>query len=445
MSFFSFVGSVASAVGKTLKKVAVKTVDLAGKALQKVAEFGEKAISKVKETWPKVRTVLKNVHNKVVPPVKTALNWLIATAPPMIGPIPVKAILMGARAGVEMADRGLCALFKLENSPILRMIDDHASKIFAMMKKVGKGMVIFAEMLKEVDLSKTLQRELESLAKKATNEKEKLVIKVLLALNRLFRLKTKVEYKLEKEDFASMEEYMQVAFSKEICGKFIADINKGATFDELSRDELPFFFDTAEIIIGDNPTLDDAQKEKFASLVKENLGKSFQAAVYEQMVLFWNSKMKVNEENLNEMREKKSELSADVEMKKPGASQADLDKLQMEYDALRDEIESHKYYIYATEALQLFYEERLGEVMPDVANVVESKMEQLAKIISEVFEKNIKFKELGEKNEEHQRFILDLAILFQEASKNRVDTYKENLQMTDRIGEVEEVEVVASA
>jgi hypothetical protein len=292
-----------------------------------------------------------------------------------------------------------------------------------------------------------VQRDLDAL--KPTNENESQLIKTLSLLNRLNRLKLEVDYKLNQTEFEDMEQYLQVAFLNKICGKLIRRINDGATAADLTEDDL-FIFEISEEILGPDPVLSEEDKIRFQNAVEKALGKSFEAAVYEEMTIFWDAMVKEKKNKLDYMRDEKAKLDANIQMRESRAKldplsesqkqkldtdKKRLDVMQSDYESLRDEIRGQEHYIYAIEGLQLSLEKKLGKVLPkEDVKYMENQIDELAGVITNAFNDRKKFFDLSE---EEQDLVRDLANIFKSASEKRVEDKIDDLGLESRFVEVE--------
>jgi hypothetical protein len=425
-----------------------------GGALKKVAEFGGRVIDGVKNVYHDyVKPALQWAQETVMKPIKKFLGVaavITKTVAMAVAHIPVINLIAAgiatatsvAKKAVDIADAGITVLLSLENSPILKAIDKAASVILPKMKRVGERLEKWADVVEGVNECNKVQRDLDAL--KPTNENESQRIKTLSLLNRLYRLKPEVDYKLNQTEFENMEQYLQAAFLNKICGKLIRRINDGETVADLTEDDL-FIFEISEEILGPDPVLSEEDKERFHNAVEKALGKSFDAAVSEEMTIFWNAMIEEKEKKLEKLRDKKSKLDADIQMRESsaemdilsehqkktlGTDKKRLDVMQRDYDSLRDEIEGQRYYVYAIEGLQLSLENKLGKVLPkEEAKYIESQIEGLAGVIKDAFDEQTMFLNLPE---EQQDLVRDLANVFKDASEKRVKNKIDDIRLESR-------------
>jgi len=423
MGFWSGVGDFLSNAWEKTKESVVTVAKVAGDVLVKMAEVGEKVVSTVKSVWKKIKPFIEIVIKKapiVLKVVSVALKRI---------PHPwAQAIAVVLDKGSVIIQKGLAALFGLENSPVLKKIDKALKFILPQMKDFGNSLKNWAEIQKARDL----QNELESLAITPQSQEEKILLLTKI-LNRFLILKGSVLKLVDEDNIESMEHYLQLKATEKIFHKFQERISQGLKIEDVSNDDL-FMFEVADVLVSQNPELSEDAIIRFDSLVQEMFGMPLLALVFSEMVTFWSSTLEIDVKRQKDLNkelsakevivkrlEKNKEFDIDLdveELKQLKSLKKQIPGIEKEYDILTKEIMHQQSYIYAAEGMQRALEKNIIEVVEteNDASVIEESIPELAELLIGCFRNGIQWEDLSIAD---QSLIRDFANIFKAASQAR--------------------------
>ena len=413
----------ASEVVEKVKDVAVKVADVAGNVLVKMAEVGEKVVSTVKSVWKKIKPFIEIVIKKAPVILKVVSLALKRIPHPW-----AQAIAVILDKGSVIFQKGLAALFGLENSPVLKKIDKALKFILPKMKDFGNSLKSWAEIQKARDL----QNELDSLVITPQSQEEKILLLTKI-LNRFLILKGTVLKLVEEDNIQSMEHYLQLKATEKIFHEFQERISKGLQIEDVTNDDL-FMFEVADVLVSQNPELSEDAIVRFDSLVQKMFGMPLLALVFSEMVTFWSSTLEIDVKRQKDLnmelsakevivkrleKNKKFEIDLDAEELKQLASlKKQIPGIRKEYDVLTKEIMHQQSYIYAAEGMQRALEQNIIEVVETEsdASAIEESIPELAELLIGCFRNGVQWEDLSTAD---QSLIRDFANIFKAASQDR--------------------------
>ncbi|PIQ08218.1 MAG: hypothetical protein COW71_13095 [Ignavibacteriales bacterium CG18_big_fil_WC_8_21_14_2_50_31_20] len=408
-------------VGRT---VVTKVAEFAGKALTKMAEFGEKVVSTVKKVWHKVKPYIEKVA-KIVVKAKAVAAKMEKVPHPW-----TQAIAKFIRIGAALCEKGLAVIQSIENSPILKKIDNALKDILPKMKEYGAKITTWAK----IQESRKLQNELEEIVVESQTDEEKALLLAKM-LNKYLILKSSVILMIKEDKIENMEHYLQLMATEKIFKNFQKRISEGLKIDEIKHDDM-FMFEVADVLISKNPQLSEVERNRFDELVQKMFGKPLLPVVFAEMVKLWSASLELEIDKRDDLKtqlarkevvkrrlEKNIEFEIQLEveeLKELDLINKEIPELHKLYDDLVKYIIHQESYIYAAEGMQRALEENILEVVGSEEDVIviHDQIPKLADLLISCFRGGIMWEELSSND---QSLIRDFANIFKEASKNRAD------------------------
>ncbi|TCB72930.1 hypothetical protein [Acinetobacter sp. ANC 4177] len=416
MGFWSSVGSaissaarsVGSAVSSAASKVWNTAKNAARKAVDWMADEAENFVGKVKDVW------------------KTAKPWVEKIAPYISKGI---ALLPFPWAGAvsKAVEKGIQALLALENSPILKKVEQaiiwasNAAKHFRDMYMTPK----------DVKEAEQRQQDLQEAMDAMKTEEQRQSIRFAAVINDYVLVQTHIQEILEKDTIKDFSHYLRLRATQKLLRAAEKTLNTARTLDEITADD-SFLLRVGADLLAENPNLSDTDAEKLDSIIKRRFnGKSLIPFVFEELICAWETKLQNMEAKWGQMNKEAATLKRQIkelEVKMQIESLTSIEEAKLvdlkndaknmayQLNQQADENRAMQSYVHAAEGFlqvlektaEQFEEEGRDYIVDDVATV--------GRLLVECAQHGKQWNEL---TEEEQSLITDYANIFAEDSKKR--------------------------
>ena len=374
------ISSAASAVWDTAKSAARKAVDW-------MADEAENFVGKVKDVWKMAKPWVE----KIAPYISKGIALL---------PFP------WAGAVAKAVEKGIQALLALENSPILKKVEQAIIWASNAAKK-------FREMYltpKDVKEAEQRQKDLQEAMDAMKTEEQRQSIRFAAVINDYVLVQTHIQEILEKDTIQDFSHYLRLRATQKLLRAAEKTLNTARNLDEITA----------------------ADAEKLDSIIKRRFsGKSLIPFVFEELICAWETKLQNMEAKWKQMNKEVASLKRKV---KELEIKTQIDSLtaneEVELVNLKNDAKNTAYqltqqaeenramqsYVHAAEGFlqvlektaEQFEEEGRDYIVDDVATV--------GRLLIECAQNGKQWNEL---TEEEQSLITDYANIFAEDSKKR--------------------------
>jgi hypothetical protein len=267
MGIFSrFCSSVSSFVSSTVS--AVKTVyekgkEVAAKVLTFIADDGAKLVQNVKDVWQMAKPFLEKIQvvAKMVKKIPGVHPWITLAA--------------------EAIDRGLTALFALENSPVLKKIAAGVEWAIAAARVLSEKWLNQAEMAQAEERKRAFAEAADSL-----NDEQRRAVLFAQIVNQLLLVRSHLKGKIEGAGVASFHHYLRLRATQKLLVDVNGRVNGVRELEDITADDL-FLLEIGQELLAENPVLSDFQLKRLEVLVSARYGKELEPFVFEELVRGW--------------------------------------------------------------------------------------------------------------------------------------------------------------
>lgn len=289
----SSVSSAVSSVGRGIASAASAAWDTAksaaSKAVNWMADEAENFVGKVKDVWATVRPHVINFAPKVAGVIRLIPHpW--------------------AQAAASAIEAGLAGLLALENSPILKKIEQaiiwasNAAKHFRNMYMTPK----------DVKEAEQRQKDLQEAMDAVKTEVQRQSIRFAAVINDYVLVQTHIQEILEKDNIKDFSHYLRLRATQKLLRAAEKTLNTARTLDEITADD-SFLLRVGADLLAENPNLSDADTEKLDAIIKRRFnGKSLVPFVFEELICAWETKLQNMEAKWNQLNKEAAKLKRQV-------------------------------------------------------------------------------------------------------------------------------------
>jgi len=412
MGFWSSVGSAISSVGRGIASVASKAWDtaksVAGKTIDWLADKAESFIGTVKDVW----AVVKPFVIKIAPYISKAIALL---------PFP------WAGTVAAVVEKGIQALLALENSPILKKVEQAILWASKAAHHFREKYLTPAEELEAEQRQQDLQEAMDAMH----TEEQRQSFRFAAVINDYVLVQTRIQQILEKDEVKNFEHFLRLRATQKLLKSAEKTLTTSESITDISADDA-FLLRTGADLLTENPNLTDADAERLDSIIKRRFnGKSLLPFVFEEMIRAWSTKL----ENMEAKWEKASKDAASLkrELKKlevkmkieplTDAEEAHLIVLRNEAATADHQLKQQgednramQNYVYAAEGFLQVLEKTPEEFEAEGRDYIVGDVAEVGMLLIDCAQNGKQWSELSE---EQQSLITDYANIFAEDSKTR--------------------------
>jgi hypothetical protein len=429
-SAWSGVKSAVSAVGRVTSAAWTAAKEVAGKAIEWMAEKAEHFVDDVKKAWSAVKPY--------VSVIRTTLRAAAAAVP-----VPwVKAALLAL-------DQGLGALTAFENSPIAKKIDAAIQWSIQMAKRLQEqkkqdvnaaNEQAAAEELtdQELKLAKQHQETFRFAERESLSSTARYQLELAAALNDFQIAQTDLTRTIEASP-TDFEHYLRLRATQKLLDMADKKFRSAATIDDLSADDL-FLVRIASDLIKSSPELSQEAAARLDRVLSERYGKKLAPFVFEEMIASWAKRAEVLEDqwavdNRNHAKDnmllKRLVLAQDIQGELAPEEAAQLAQLRkevpvkkQELDALAERQHDLERYVGAAEGFLQLLEKTPEQLEQEDRAYLLDEGPRVGQILIDCAQHDTAFVAL---DDEARALVIDFANAFSTDSKNRM---KDILEVT---------------
>jgi hypothetical protein len=410
MGFWSSVGSICSSVASTISSRASSAWNgaksLAGEAVSWMADKAEGFVGGVKEVWAKVK------------PYCIAISPYLKKAA-ALSPWPWLA------AAITIFDSAIQGLLALENSPILKEVENAINWTISVAKKLKATYLT----PKEIDEANE-RAEVFDEAIRQTEGEAKQSLTLASMVNDYIRIQSIIKIVFEEDKVKDFDHYLRLRATQKLLDNVERVFSNAESIDDISADEI-FMLDVGAKLLKADPVLTDSDAIRLDDIIFSRFNKKLIPFVFEEMILSWQINLEdkqnewsvlsntVNREMVLlkrlEMAKRLSEISSEeevilVELQKSVAASTEM------RDALEKRNREMKNYVHAAEGFLQVLEKTEEELESEGRGFLAEDSPRVGKIIIDCAQNGKLWEELAE---EDQMLIIDFANIFEEDCKNR--------------------------
>lgn len=411
-SVASSVGSAVSSVARGVASVASKAWDtaksVAGKTIDWLADKAENFVGQVKDIW------------------KTAKPWVEKLAPYISKGI---ALLPFPWAGaVALAvEKGIQALLALENSPILKKVEE--AIIWA--SKTAKHFREKYFTTDEVKEAEQRQQDLQEAMDAMKTEEQRQSIRFASVINDYVLVQTHIQEILSQDEVKNFEHYLRLRATQKLLKAAERTLSTAQTLNDITADD-SFLLRVGADLLAENPKLTDADAQNLDAIIKRRFsGKSLIPFVFEEMIRAWETKhqnMEAKWGKLNkDMAALKREMKQlEVKMKiEPLTTSEEAQLIELKNDVAiaqnnlkcsAEENRAMKSYVHAAEGFLQVLEKTAAQFEEEGRDYILDDISTVGMLLIDCAQNGKKWNKL---TADEQSLITDYANIFAEDSKKR--------------------------
>ena len=425
----SAVSSVASAVSSGASAVYNTAKNMAGKAVEWMAEKAENFVDGVKKTWETIKPYVTQIRAalKVAAAATAAIPWL---------------------SGALLAlDKGLGALTAFENSPIAKKINQAIEWSIKLAKR-------WQSRKKEKENNNEMQQEREPLNDIELEQARKYQADLRFAEREVVtpELQHQLELAAVFNDFEiasadlektiqsspeNFEHYLRLRATQKLLAMTEKKFHRAKTVDDISADDI-FLVRVASDLIKSNPELSNNAALRLDRVLINIHGKKLLPFVFEELIASWANRAKFldkqwSSENVTLSKdttlykyllgaqEIQSELSTE-EMQQLTALEAILPKQKEALTSLATRQRDMERYVGAAEGLLQVLEKSPEQIEAEDRTYLLEEGAHIGKILIDCAQTDTPFNQL---DKEDQSLLTDYANIFKNESKTRMKSLLE--------------------
>lgn len=414
MGFFSElwdgVKSAASAVVDAGKAVVRKAKEVAGKALDWMADKAEKFVGTVKEIWQKTKPFIEKV---IRPGVQFAAKWAAVN-------LPTFPWVSGA---LTAFDKALGALVIWDQTGMAKKVDAAIKWAISKARDLRNIWLDAAELI-EAEQHEDILRE----ARGQTRGEAAQGIDIALLITSYAQLASRIKDVLENNNITDFEHYLRLRAAQKLLGNTEQCLTEAQDISAIDHDDL-FLTEIASELLKAQPQISNVETQRLDEIILRRFGKKLIPFVLEELVIAWgvnlnslDTEWKKLSENLSkkkvEMRrletsQRLAELSAEENAQLVNLK-IELPKLNAEMEQKRKRTHEMRNYVFAAEGFLQMLEKEPEEFIGK-----EYMLEDSATVGMLIIDCAQHGKTWEQLSEEEQSLVIDFANIFEEASRAR--------------------------
>lgn len=420
MGWFSV---LTSSIGSAVSKVVGKAKTVAARVINFMADKAENLVGEVKDVWRKVKPFVQKVP-----------SYLRSAAAATANAHPAASLVLATVA------TGVDALFALENSPVLKKIEQAislaAKKARELQQQIREGKISWLTP-EEYEAALKTRRTLRDVVKEedALSTPDRTKIELAAAINDFGIAKTDLRNALEAGP-SDFEHYLRLRATQKLIALAEAKLMTEGVVG-LSNDDW-FLVRTASDLIKADPELKSAAAERLDAILRQAHGKTLQSFVYEELIAAWKNQARVLDAEISGMESllaqntrnlKRLQVAKRAQNELDPQEAAALDALEIQVAAQENSWEAAtirkrdiERYADAAEGFLQLLEKSPNELEQEERGYVVDEGENVGRVIVEAAEKSTPFSSLAP---DDQSLITDFANIFHEEAGRRMESVLE--------------------
>lgn len=387
-----------------------RTKEIAGKALDFMADKAESFVGTIKEVWAKAKPIIENV---IRPGVQFAAKWASVNLP----------TFPWVSSALTVFDKVLGALVAWDQTDMAKKVD------VAIKWAISKARDLRNVWLNEEEMAEAEQHEevLREARGKVRGEAAQGIDLALLITN-YTQLASRIKDVLENNNVSDFQHYLRLRAAQKLLNDTEQRLTEAQDISAIDEDDL-FLTEIAAELLKAQPQISDLQAQRLDEIILQRFGKKLIPFVFEELIIAWGVNLDSLEKEWKKLNDNLSKKK--VEMRRLETSQrlaelsteesaqlvklkAELPKLSAKMEQKRKKTGEMRNYVFAAEGfLQMLEkdpEEYVGKeyLLEDSATV--------GMLIIECAQHGKRWEELSG---DEQSLIIDFANIFEEASRAR--------------------------
>lgn len=386
------------------------TKEIAGKALDFMAEKAETFIGAVKEVWEKAKPIIENV---VRPGVRFAAKWAATNLP----------TFPWVSTALTAFDKALGVLVAWDQSDMAKKVEAAINWVIGKAKKL-REVVMTPEEATEAKEHESALREARSKVRGEAAQG----IDLALLITQYAQLATSIKNVLENNAISDFQHYLRLRAAQKLLADTERSLLEAQDISAIDEDDM-FLTEVAAELLQAQPQINDAQTQQLDEIILRRFGKKLIPFVFEELIIAWGVNLDALEKEWQKLNANQAKKK--VEMRRLETSQrlaelspeesAQLAKLQTELPKLAAKAEQKRKktgemrnYVFAAEGfLQMLEKE------PEEFAGKEYMLEDSATVGMLIIDCAQHGKPWEKLTQDEQSLIIDFANIFEEASRTR--------------------------
>lgn len=386
------------------------TKEIAGKALDFMAEKAETFVGAVKEVWEKAKPIIENV---VRPGIRFAAKWAATNLP----------TFPWVSTALTAFDKALGVLVAWDQSDMAKKVEAAINWVIGKAKKLREA-VMTPDEVSEAEEHESALREARSKVRGEAAQG----IDLALLITRYAQLATGIKNVLENNAISDFQHYLRLRAAQKLLDDTERSLLEAQDISAIDEDDL-FLTEVAAELLQAQPQISDAQTQQLDEIILRRFGKKLIPFVFEELIIAWGVNLDALEKEWQKLNANQAKKK--VEMRRLETSQrlaelspeesAQLAKLQTELPKLTAKAEQKRKktgemrnYVFAAEGfLQMLEKE------PEEFAGKEYMLEDSATVGMLIIDCAQHGKPWEKLSQDEQSLIIDFANIFEEASRTR--------------------------
>lgn len=386
------------------------TKEIAGKALDFMAEKAETFVGAVKDVWEKAKPIIENV---VRPGIRFAAKWAATNLP----------TFPWVSTALTAFDKALGVLVAWDQSDMAKKVEAAINWVIGKAKKLREA-VMTPEEVSEAEEHESALREARSKVRGEAAQG----IDLALLITRYAQLATGIKNVLENNAISDFQHYLRLRAAQKLLDDTERSLLEAQDISAIDEDDL-FLTEVAAKLLQAQPQISDAQTQQLDEIILRRFGKKLIPFVFEELIIAWGVNLDALEKEWQKLNANQAKKK--VEMRRLETSQrlaelspeesAQLAKLQTELPKLTAKAEQKRKktgemrnYVFAAEGfLQMLEKE------PEEFAGKEYMLEDSATVGMLIIDCAQHGKPWEKLSQDEQSLIIDFANIFEEASRTR--------------------------
>lgn len=386
------------------------TKEIAGKALDFMAEKAETFVGAVKDVWEKAKPIIENV---VRPGIRFAAKWAATNLP----------TFPWVSTALTAFDKALGVLVAWDQSDMAKKVEAAINWVIGKAKKLREA-VMTPDEVSEAEEHESALREARSKVRGEAAQG----IDLALLITRYAQLATGIKNVLENNAISDFQHYLRLRAAQKLLDDTERSLLEAQDISAIDEDDL-FLTEVAAKLLQAQPQISDAQTQQLDEIILRRFGKKLIPFVFEELIIAWGVNLDALEKEWQKLNANQAKKK--VEMRRLETSQrlaelspeesAQLAKLQTELPKLTAKAEQKRKktgemrnYVFAAEGfLQMLEKE------PEEFAGKEYMLEDSATVGMLIIDCAQHGKPWEKLSQDEQSLIIDFANIFEEASRTR--------------------------
>lgn len=386
------------------------TKEIAGKALDFMADKAESFVGTIKEVWEKAKPIIENV---IRPGVQFAAKWASVN-------LPTFPWVSGA---LTAFDKVLGALVAWDQADMAKKVDAAIKWAISKARDLRNVWLNVGEMA-EAEQHEEVLRE----ARGKVRGEAAQGIDLALLITNYTQLASRIKDVLENNNVSDFQHYLRLRAAQKLLNNTEQRLTEAQDINAIDGDDL-FLTEIAAELLKAQPQISDLQAQRLDEIILQRFGKKLIPFVFEELIIAWGVNLDALEKEWKKLNDNLSKKK--VEMRRLETSQrlaelsteenaqlvklkAELPKVNAKMEQKRKKAREMRNYVFAAEGFLQMLEKDPEEYVGKEYLLEDSAI--VGMLIIECAQHGKLWEELSG---DEQSLIIDFANIFEEASRAR--------------------------